>query len=154
MLFAVVIVAAGGVALYIASTSNPIHDDPVALPSVAAEVDAGPYAEAVEQARRAARELIVAENVPGLSVAVAADSRIVWAEGFGFASVEKRAPVTPRTRFRTGSVSKTMTATALALLFDRGRLDLDAPVQTYVPTYPQKQWTVTPRQLRFRAAPV
>jgi CubicO group peptidase (beta-lactamase class C family) len=80
-------------------------------------------------------------------VAVAADGAIVWAEGFGFAHVEKRAPVTPRTRLRTGSVSKTMTAAALALLLERGRLDLDAPVQTYVPTYPKKQWTITPRQL-------
>ena len=147
VLFAVVIVAAGALALYIASTNNPIHDDPAALPSVAAEADAGPYAESVEQARRAARELTVAENVPGLSVAVAADGKIVWAEGFGFAHVEKRVPVTPRTRFRTGSVSKTMTAMALGLLLDRGRLDLDAPVQTYVPAYPRKPWTVTPREL-------
>jgi len=147
VLLAVVIVAAGGVALYIASSIDPIHDDPAALPSVAAAVDAGPYAEAVVSARRAARELIVAENVPGLSIAVAADSNIVWAEGLGFANLEKRVPVTPRTRFRTGSVSKTMTAMALGLLLDRGRLDLDAPVQTYVPTYPRKQWTVTPRQL-------
>jgi serine beta-lactamase-like protein LACTB, mitochondrial len=147
VLFAVVIVAAGGLALYIASTNNPIHDDPAAVPSVAADVDAGPYAEAVEKARRAARELIVAQEVPGLSVAVATDSRIVWAEGFGFAHLEKRVPVTPRTRFRTGSVSKTMTATALGLLLDRGRLDLDAPVQTYVPAYPRQQWRVTPRQL-------
>ena len=147
VVFAVVIIAAGGTAIYIVSTRNPIHTDPAAVPSTAADADAGSYAGAVEKARRRARATIVAENVPGLSIAVASDGQIVWAEGFGFASVEKRAPVTPRTRFRTGSVSKTMTAAALALLLDRGRLDLDAPVQTYVPTYPQKQWTVTPRQL-------
>src|SRR5206468_9338113 len=39
------------------------------------------------------------------------------------------------------------TAVAVALLHDRGRLDLDAPVQRYVPAYPEKQWTVTTRQL-------
>ena len=87
------------------------------------------------------------ENLPGLSVAVAIDDEIVWAEAFGFADVEKRAPVTPRTRFRTGSVSKTLTAAAVALLYDRGRIDLDAPIQTYVPSYPQKQWTISTRQL-------
>ena len=68
-------------------------------------------------------------------------------KGFGFADVERRAPVTPRTRFRTGSVSKTLTAAAVALLHDRGRIDLDAPVQTYVPSYPKKQWTISTRQL-------
>src|ERR1044072_8908145 len=40
-----------------------------------------------------------------------------------------------------------MTSVAAALLHDRGRLDLDAPVQRYVPAYPQKQWTVSTRQL-------
>jgi CubicO group peptidase (beta-lactamase class C family) len=61
--------------------------------------------------------------------------------------MEHRRPVTPRTRFRTGSVSKTMTAAAVALLYERGRMDLDAPIQTYVQAYPPKQWPVTPRQL-------
>ena len=50
-------------------------------------------------------------------------------------------------RFRLGSVSKTLTAAAVALLHDRGRIDLDAPVQRYVPAYPDKPWTVTTRQL-------
>ena len=58
-----------------------------------------------------------------------------------------RTPVTPLTRFRLGALSKPMTSVAAALLHDRGRLDLDAPVQRYVPAYPQKQWTVTTRQL-------
>ncbi len=86
------------------------------------------------------------ENLPGLSVAVAVDGAIVWTEGFGYAAVD-RTPVTPVTRFRLGALSKPMTAVAAALLHDQGRLDLDAPVQRYVPAYPQKQWTVTTRQL-------
>jgi CubicO group peptidase (beta-lactamase class C family) len=71
----------------------------------------------------------------------------VWAEGFGYTDVDRRATVTPLTRFRTGSVSKTLTATGVAQLYDRGRIDLDAPVQRYAPRYPQKPWVVTPRQL-------
>ena len=55
--------------------------------------------------------------------------------------------MTPLTRFRLGSVSKTLTAAAVALLHDRVRIDLDAPVQRYVPAYPEKQWTLTTRQL-------
>jgi serine beta-lactamase-like protein LACTB len=84
----------------------------------------------VEEARRLARSPLVDENLPGLSVAVALDGEIVWAEGFGWAEVERGAPVTPLTRFRIGSVSKPLTAAAVGLLHDRGRIDLDAPLST------------------------
>ena len=141
---AAVIVGGAG---YFFLTFNPVHTHPAAVPSTAAAEPAERYSSAVEKARSLARALLVQENLPGLSVAVAIDGEIVWAEGFGFANVERRAPVTPRTRFRTGSVSKTLTAAAVALLHDRGRIDLDAPVHTYVPSYPQKQWTISPRQL-------
>ena len=143
---AAVLVVAGGAA-YFFLTINPVHTDPAAVPSTVAAAPAGRYSGAVEKARTLARALLVQENLPGLSVAVAIDGGIVWAEGFGFANVERRIPVTPRTRFRTGSVSKTLTAAAVALLHDRGRIALDAPVQTYVPSYPEKQWTITTRQL-------
>ena len=75
----------------------------------AAAPPAAPYAEAVEKARILARRLAAEENLPGVSVAVAIDGEIVWAEAFGFADVEHHRPVTVQTRFRTGSVSKTLT---------------------------------------------
>jgi CubicO group peptidase (beta-lactamase class C family) len=125
----------------------PFHEDAAAVSSTVAAApsirDAGP----VDEARRLARALAVSANLPGLSVAVAVDGEIVWAEGFGWADVDSRAPVTPLTRFRLGALSKPLTAVAVALLHDRGRLDLDAPVQRYVPAYPEKQWRVTTRQL-------
>ena len=144
--FAAIIVVGGGAA-YFFLTINPVHTDPAAVPSTVAAAPAARHSGAVEKARSLARALLVKENLPGLSVAVAIDGEIVWAEGLGFANVERRTPVTPRTRFRTGSASKTLTAAAVALLHDRGRIDLDAPVQTYVPSYPQKPWTITTRQL-------
>ena len=142
---AVVLVVGAGV-LYVGSTVYPVHTDPAAIPSAAADVGAGSYVAAVDEARRLARALLVKENLPGLSVAVAVDGAVVWTEGFGYAALD-RTPVTPLTRFRLGALSKPMTAVAAALLHDRGRLDLDAPVQRYVPAYPQKPWTVTTRQL-------
>jgi serine beta-lactamase-like protein LACTB, mitochondrial len=146
--FALAILVAGGVALIVSTTEQPLYTDPAAIPSTTA---AGPdkrYSAAVEDARRLARGLLVKEEyLPALSIAVGVDGTIVWAEAFGFLDAERQARATPSTRFRTGSVSKTLTAAAVALLHDRGRLDLDAPVQRYVPAYPQKQWTVTARQL-------
>lgn len=146
VLFAIVIVLVGGRVLWLASTAI-IHPDSVSVPSTAATLGAGRYAAAVDEARRLARALVIDENLPGLSVALAVEGEIVWAEGFGWADIERRSPVTPLTRFRLGAASKPLTAAALALLHDRGRLDLDAPVQIYVPDYPQKQWPIVPRQL-------
>jgi CubicO group peptidase (beta-lactamase class C family) len=137
---------AGAVVLYFALTASPMHTDPVAIPSRAVEVNAGPHASAVDESRRQARALLVKDDLPGLSVAVAIDDAIVWAEGFGYVDLD-RTPLTPLTRFRLGALSKPLTATAVALLYDQGRLDLDAPVQRYVAAYPQKQWTVSVRQL-------
>jgi CubicO group peptidase (beta-lactamase class C family) len=144
---AVVVLIIGGVKLYYLATFKPLYPDPAAVPSTAATGDPGPHAAAIDDLRRQARALLVAENLPSLSVAVAKNGEIVWAEAFGLATVDPRMPATPLTRFRTGSVSKTLTVTAIGLLYERGRIDLDAPVQRYVPQYPQKPWTVTTRQL-------
>ena len=146
VLVAVVMVVVGGRALWFASTL-PVHQDPAAVLSTAAAAHTDRYAGPVEQSRRLARALVAGANLPGLSVAVAVNGEVVWAEGFGWAEVESRTPLTPRTRFRLGALSKPLTAVAAALLHDRSRLDLDAPVQRYVRAYPEKQWTVTTRQL-------
>jgi len=68
---------------------------------------------------------------PGISIAVAVDGKIVWAEGFGFADIEQCVAVTPKTKFRIGSTSKPLTAAGAALLYDQGRIDFDAPIQQY-----------------------
>jgi CubicO group peptidase (beta-lactamase class C family) len=113
-----------------------------------AEVHAGDdWLDAVRAARTAVRAVMDSAGVPGASVAVGVGDGIVWSEGFGWADLEQRVPVTPLTRFRVGSVSKTMTASGLGLLVERGRVDLDEPVQRYVPDFPEKRWPVTTRQL-------
>jgi serine beta-lactamase-like protein LACTB, mitochondrial len=104
------------------------------------------YAEAVAQARAVVCEQL-APNMPGVQVAVAVDGRLVWSEGFGYADVERRTPVSPESQFRIGSVSKPLTAAAVALLYEQGKLDLDAAVQTYVPTFPTKPYPITTREL-------
>ena len=98
-------------------------------------------------ARQFAIDLMEREGLPGLSVAVGVGGALVYSEGFGFADLEHRVPVTPLTRFRIGSVSKSVTSAALGLLVEQGRLDLDAPVQRYVPYFPEKRWPITSRQV-------
>jgi CubicO group peptidase (beta-lactamase class C family) len=101
----------------------------------------------MEYARAMLESMRTERGVPGLSAALGIDGRIVFAEGFGWADVENRVPVTAETKFRVGSVSKPLTAAAMARLVERGELDLDAPVQAYVPAFPRKRWPVTSRMV-------
>ncbi len=89
----------------------------------------------------------LATRIPGVQVAVAVNGKLVWSEGFGYADAERQQPVTRETQFRIGSVSKPLTATAVVLLYEQGKLDLDAPVQRYVPSFPDKGYPITTRQL-------
>ena len=93
-------------------------------------------------------------GVPGVSITVSRDGRILWSEGLGWADLEQRVAVTPLTRFRVGSVSKSLTSAALGMLVEQGRLDLDQPVQRYVPSFPVKRWPVTTRQVAGHIAGV
>src|SRR6267154_6193239 len=89
----------------------------------------------------------LAPNIPGFAIAVAVDGRIVWSEAFGYADLAAKRPTTPAMQFRIGSVSKPLTADAVAQLYEQGKLDLDAPVQRYVPTFPEKGGVITTRLL-------
>ena len=114
---------------------------------LAAALEAQAPAGRIDEARRMAEALRQEVKSPGLSVAVAVGGQVVWAEGFGEADVEARVPVSPESRFRLGSISKLFTAAAVARLVEAGKLDLDAPVQRYVPSFPEKDQPVTSRQL-------
>ncbi len=97
---------------------------------------------------------MAAHHVPGLSLAIGEEGRVTWARGYGSADLENNVPVTTVSAFRTGSIGKPMTATAVMQLWQDGKLDLDAPVQTYCPAFPSKPWPVTPRQLLAHMAGV
>ncbi len=107
---------------------------------------------ATERARAYVRGLIEKNKTPGMSVAVAVDGHIVWSEAFGEADLENHVPVRPETKFRLGSVSKLLTVTALMRLYEEGTVDLDAPVQRYVPYFPEKEYPITLRQLAGHTA--
>lgn len=90
-------------------------------------------------------------SVPGAAVALIQHSRIVLAKGYGFRDSETQLPVTERTLFNIGSITKSFTSLGIAQLVDEGRLDLDRPVIQYVPelrlSEPVVTRTVTLRQL-------
>jgi serine beta-lactamase-like protein LACTB, mitochondrial len=143
-----------GLFVYVAVTATPLHPNPKEVPSVTRSAPSPQWTDAIDRARQIARAGLVEQNLPGISVAVGVAGEIVWAEGVGFADLEKRVPVAPDTKFRIGTASIALTSTAVGLLIENGRLKLDDEIQTYVPGFPRKEWPVTLRQLMGHMAGV
>jgi CubicO group peptidase (beta-lactamase class C family) len=139
----------GGLGLYsfISTVSTPLHPTAPAVPSAQLTAPLPAWAGAVTQGQEIARAAVREQNLPGLSVAIGVEGAMVWAEGFGWADLEKQVPVAPDTRFRVGHASKAVTSAAVGLLLEERRLDLRDDIQTYVPEFPRKQWPITLRQL-------
>ncbi len=115
------------------SLSTPAPAAPPPSPATVA-VEQSP---AVQQALDAAAQQVErdrqAAGVAGISVGVVYDQTLIWSRGFGVASVETGAPATPETLYRVGSITKLFTDTMMMQLRDAGRLQLDDPLQTYLP---------------------
>lgn len=90
---------------------------------------------------------MVERHVPGAAVAVIQKGRVVKLKGYGLASVEFEVPVTVDTVFEIGSVSKQMTAAAILLLVEDGKVKLDEKISAYLPGTPETWKDVTVRHL-------
>lgn len=147
---------------FMKATATVLHPSTADVPSVARAEGPPPPAGAVERARQLVRSSLTDQNLPGLSVAVGIGGDIVWAEGFGWADLENRAPVAPETLFRIGTASTVLTSAAVGLLLEQGALNLDEPIRTYVPAFeetyaptpPERRATVTLRHLMAHVAGV
>lgn len=105
-----------------------------------------PCAEAIQDYERFVAERMAYDRIPGLSVGFIKDD-FPWARGFGWADVENNVPAKAESAYRLASITKTVTAVAVLALVEEGKIDLDAPIQKYVPYFPRKKWPVTIRQL-------
>jgi serine beta-lactamase-like protein LACTB len=100
--------------------------------------------EAIEQAITAE---MTRQSIPAISVAIADGGRLEWQQGFGMTDIENSVPATASSVYRLASISKPITAVAVMQLVEHRKLNLDAPIQKYVPSFPEKQWPITPRLL-------
>lgn len=82
-----------------------------------------------------AEKALQRQNVPGAAVGVIQDGKVIFAKGYGYRDLKSKAPVTSKTIFATGSVTKSFTAAVLATLVDQGKLDWDKPVREYLPWF-------------------
>ena len=111
-----------------------------ALLSIAGAARAQPSQAFIEAPTRPPRQLRD-YNVPGLAVALIRNGAVVWMKGYGFADVASARPITPDTAFNVGSLSKTATAWGVMRLVERGKVELDQPVDAYL-----KGWRLPPSQ--------
>src|SRR5205809_7326381 len=82
--------------------------------------------------RGAMHRLVDSMGSPSVAVAVAKDGQIVWEDAIGWANREQRIPATTNTIYPLASISKPITATGLMVLVERGQVDLDLPINTYL----------------------
>lgn len=78
-------------------------------------------------------------EVPGAQVALVVDGKVVWSQGFGSAEIETGRPVEDDTLFQAASISKSFTAWGVMKMVEAGRMELDAPVESYL-----KRWHLPP----------
>lgn len=104
-------------------------------PSAAAQID-----QIIDKAR-------ADQKIPAVSVAIVLKGHTIFRKAYGFADLENNLIATPDTLFRTASIAKPMTAVGALELVERGKLDLDAPIQRYCPQFPEKKWPITTREL-------
>jgi CubicO group peptidase (beta-lactamase class C family) len=86
-------------------------------------------------------------HIPGLSLAVVREGKVVLAKGYGFANVEHNVPAKPETVYQSGSVGKQFTATAVMMLVEEGKLVLDDKISKYLDGTPEAWAEVTIRHL-------
>ncbi len=94
-----------------------------------------PYDEVSERLGGLVERERAEKQLPAVMIALVDDQRIVWAKGFGLADPARRIPASAETVVRVGSISKLFTDLAVMQLVERGIVDLDAPVQTYLPGF-------------------
>ena len=98
------------------------------------------------------RTAIQRQKIPGLSLAVIKDGKIIKAEGYGLANVTLKIPATPETVYKIGSVSKQFIATGIMLLVQEGQLRVEDPIEKYLEGTPPAWKDITIRHLLTHAS--
>jgi CubicO group peptidase (beta-lactamase class C family) len=88
--------------------------------------------QAIESLKKDIPALMKSADIPGISVALIHDGKLVWSDVFGVANAATRQPVTSATVFEAASLSKPVFAYGVLKLVDEGRLDLDTPLNKYL----------------------
>jgi CubicO group peptidase (beta-lactamase class C family) len=123
-----------------------------AAPKQPIVIQRGDYRPVKEYLSKFIRQKMQENNVQGLSIALVDDQQVVWAHGFGYADVAKKLPAGPETIYPVGSIGKLFTIIAELQLAEQDKIDIDRPVQAYLPDFSVKtrfpnSGPITPRTI-------
>jgi serine beta-lactamase-like protein LACTB, mitochondrial len=90
-----------------------------------------------------AKKEIRESGTPSLQIAIGLSNKVIFEEAYGWADIENKVPATRLSKYRTASVSKWFTATAVMMLINQGKIDPNAPIQRYCPAFPEKGSPIT-----------
>ncbi|TKJ44643.1 hypothetical protein CEE34_10925 [Candidatus Aerophobetes bacterium Ae_b3a] len=107
----------------------------LALGVISGCTKAAGYSTTIEQITALIEQRMQENQVTGLSIALVDGQDVVWAKGFGYADKENDVKATAETIYEIGSISKTITATAVMHAQDKGLLDIDYPLTKYLPEF-------------------
>ena len=122
------------VALSVAVLPAPLAAQQVAKPAL----NATDYTAALATIEKAIDDRRKELGIPGISLAIVKDDKVIYLKGFGVRDFEKKLPVTPDTRFPIGSASKAFTAMLVAMSAERGKLSLDDSPKKFLPYFTLK----------------
>ncbi len=100
-----------------------------------------------KKAKLLIQQAINENKLPSLSVAISYKGDVVFAEALGFSNVENKVKADAKSVYRVGSISKSITATLIMILKQQGKIDINAPVQDYCNSFPDKSVLITSKQL-------
>ena len=121
------------------------------VPPLTTEVKAPNYDQLIARAGAVFKNVSRRIDVPSVSLAVGHKGKLIWTTAEGYQDIDQQIPATPKTQYRIGSTSKSVTATAIALAVQENLLDLDAPI-TEIDNWPSKPWDFSMRQLLSHTA--
>ncbi|NOR76701.1 MAG: serine hydrolase, partial [Draconibacterium sp.] len=105
------------------------------------------YIDEIKAVKKVFTFYLLGNNIPGGTVAVMKDGKIIYSEGIGLASKDLDVPVTRETKFRIGQLSELFTSFIYLRMVEEGILNSDSLVQHYFSDFPEKEFPITLRQL-------
>jgi D-alanyl-D-alanine carboxypeptidase len=132
----------GALLFYLASAASLIHAQPATKPP---EMVKAP--QSVDRIDDYVQAEIGKRHIPGVSIAIVQDGKVVRAKGYGMANVELSVPATEKTVYQLASVTKTFTAATIMMLVEEGKLGLDDKISKHLSDLPAAWDNVTVRQL-------
>lgn len=109
---------------------------PEAVPAVNTNLYQVAFQSAGVEADNWLKSMYTNNQLPSMSAAVGINGNVVWAGAIGYADLDEKLPATSATRYRIGSISKSITATAVMRMSEKGTMDINSPFNAYVKDFP------------------